>query len=117
MNDDPTRDRELDLRLRKLLTPSAQAVERVRDGALAAPPARRPRAVLVPALAVAVLCLAAGMATFLMWPHKSPSVCSIRSSGPLLVARSQASGVWIVGPSAAPPSRGKVLVIAKGVRP
>ena len=117
MNDDQTRARELDLQLRRLLTPPARAVERVRVAALAAPPARRPGTMLVPALGAAVLCLAAGVATLLMWPQKTPPTWSIESSGPLLVARSQGAGVWIVGPAAATPSRGKVLVIAKGVRP
>jgi len=85
--------------------------------ALAAPPTRRPRAKLVPTLGAAVLCLAAAVATWLAWPRKTPPTWSVQSSGPLLVARSQTGGVWIVGPAAEAPSRGKMLVIAKGVRP
>lgn len=121
--------RELDLRLREVLAPQPEAVERIVRGALALPdlegrPAERFR--LVPALTVvAVLVLAAGLFVLASHPPRLGPVAepgrqakiSIENVGGLFVIHHREGGRWIIrsshsgGPAEGPlPSRSLIVI-------
>jgi len=107
----------MDLRLREILAPRPEAVERIVRGALASRPAhRRPLLTAAPVAALLVIAIA----IFVALPPRpaakaEPSRVSISNAGGVVIARSTSGEGWVIQ-SRAPqsPARDEQILIVYG---
>jgi len=111
--DDEDLLREIDERLRAVLTPDAAAQRRIAARALrntARPGARRPSILT----AAAALVLLVGLATWLARRPRhppSPTTLSISSSGALLIVDGDDGRRWVVGRPAESAPQGRYVIV------